>query len=265
MAGEEAVAENATTETVPEVTTAQEPTSISDVIETADPQGWYYRANDENGENGIKGIGEKPDFLKDKYNSVEAQAKAYNDLEGKFGSFTGAPEEYELNVGEELTEKGFSIEKDDPMFEEAVTVAKDMGMNQEGLDKFVDLYGKIRILEQEQLNDYNKEQLAELGSDADIQIKDMVDWAKVNLGDEYMEGFKTLPYTADGVRVLQAMIAKTGQAPMNPDQPAQAGIYTEEEIKAEQFKLDQYGNRLMSSSPEHRRKVEEMIRLSTRK
>ena len=36
--------------------------------------------------------GERPEWLKDKYKTVEDQAKAYNDAEKKLGGFSGSPE-----------------------------------------------------------------------------------------------------------------------------------------------------------------------------
>jgi len=44
---------------------------------------------------GVNGEGEAPEYFKaDKYKSVADQAKAYTELEKRFGGFTGAPEAY---------------------------------------------------------------------------------------------------------------------------------------------------------------------------
>jgi hypothetical protein len=64
------------------------------------------------------------EFVLDKYRAegrsdIDAafeQAKAYKELQSKFGSFTGAPEAYELGLAEEIGEK-FNVEdlSDDPI------------------------------------------------------------------------------------------------------------------------------------------------------
>lgn len=69
---------------------------------------------------GIDGEGEPPEWFKaDKYKTVSEQAKAYTELESKFGSFTGAPEDYALELSESLQEQGVQIDDDDPILEEA--------------------------------------------------------------------------------------------------------------------------------------------------
>ena len=43
---------------------------------------------------GVVGEGETPDWFKSsKYKTVSAQAEAFSELDGKFGSFTGAPKD----------------------------------------------------------------------------------------------------------------------------------------------------------------------------
>ena len=86
----------------------------------------------------IKGTGEIPEWYKSsKYKTVQAQAEAYNSLESKLGSFTGAPEEYTLTVPDGLEGE---FRDDDPLLMEARTMFKEMGVNQEGFDRIMGLY-----------------------------------------------------------------------------------------------------------------------------
>lgn len=43
---------------------------------------------------GIDGMGDRPDYFLDKFTNMSEQAKAYKELEGRFGAFTGSPEKY---------------------------------------------------------------------------------------------------------------------------------------------------------------------------
>ena len=64
--------------------------------------------------------GEKPEWLKDKYKSVEDQAKAYAELEKKFGGFTGSPEgDYEMKVPEGISGE---FDMDDPRIASSLAV-----------------------------------------------------------------------------------------------------------------------------------------------
>lgn len=84
-----------------------------------------------------------PEWLQGKYitegktqeESIAEQAKAYNELSGKFGAFTGAPDEYaETALSDELKEMGIEIANDDPMLQAAREFAKKSNMSQQDSD-----------------------------------------------------------------------------------------------------------------------------------
>ena len=70
---------------------APETTTSDTLLDASAPtlnEGEYFLSD------GIKGSGDTPDWYKgDKYKSVAEQAKAYTELEKKFGGFTGAPKD----------------------------------------------------------------------------------------------------------------------------------------------------------------------------
>ena len=70
---------------------APEETTSETLLDASTPElgeGEYFLSD------GIKGTGETPEWYKgDKYKSVAEQAKAYTELEKKFGGFTGAPKD----------------------------------------------------------------------------------------------------------------------------------------------------------------------------
>ena len=62
--------------------------SLLDVSSPTLSEGEYFLTE------GIKGSGETPEWFKaDKYKSIADQAKAYTELEKRFGGFKGAPKE----------------------------------------------------------------------------------------------------------------------------------------------------------------------------
>ncbi len=73
---------------------------------------------------GIKGTGEAPEWYKsDKYSSVAEQARAYTELEKKFGGFTGAPKDG--YAGPE------GVDAADGLLEELTELARTHHLNQE--------------------------------------------------------------------------------------------------------------------------------------
>ena len=65
--------------------------TLTSLVDAANPQlgeGEYFLTE------GIKGTGDTPEWFKaDKYKSIADQAKAYTELEKRFGGFKGAPKD----------------------------------------------------------------------------------------------------------------------------------------------------------------------------
>jgi len=202
---------------------------------------------------GVLGTGDAPEgFRTDKYNNLAEQAKAYNELESKYGSFTGAPKEgkYELNVSEELSERGFQIQDDDPMYDKAMEFAKNSEMNQKGFDEMVDLYGDIKSYEAELKSkadeDYRTEQTRLIGNDAQEQLKDMFDWGKQNLSPSEYKHLDSMEFSAGNVKLIQSLIAKS-QDNMSPDDSTAIVEDLKAKLDSMRFEKDQYGNRRLAS------------------
>ena len=68
------------------------PSAEDTATDSVQPDGQPWNWHDD-----LPGTGDRPEWFRgDKYANVAEQAKAYTELEGKFGSFTGSPEEYEI-------------------------------------------------------------------------------------------------------------------------------------------------------------------------
>jgi len=157
--------------------------------------------------------GERPEWLKDKYSSVDDQAKAYAELEKKFGGFTGAPEEYELSLPEGI-EGEFDME--DARMQWFQKTAKESNMSQDTFTQM--LHGWVE--QEAEATSFDREgEMKALGNNAQGRLRDLADWGNANLDPEQYEGFKILASSAMGVEVLEALVGKTreGAIPRSTD------------------------------------------------
>lgn len=206
----------------------------------------------------IPGNGEVPEWFKsDKYKTVAEQAKAYKELEGRMGAFTGAPEKYEPpKINKEITGKGVEIDTDDPLIETAMEYAKKMNMSQDGFNELINLYGETMIAEQMALEEYKQDQLKALGGNAESRLNNLNNWANKNLSPELYQNFQGLATSADAVQTLERLVAMTRPAAINPTHVKASTGVTTEELQELQFAKDEYGNRKMNN-PEYRKMVEQ--------
>lgn len=188
------------------------------------------------------------------------QAKAYVELQKKFGSFTGAPDEYEYNVKDEWSEKGYEFNADDPIFDMAKELARELGMNQEGFDRLMDLEAMRTIAINEAERDFFEQEMKALGDNAAARVENMSKWGKANLSEDQYSAFEEMINSAQAVKVMESMIAMTRSAPVDvPDKVSNPGI-SKADLDAMQFAEDGFGNRLINTSPEHRAKFKEAQR-----
>ena len=159
--------------------------------------------NTETEQTEVQAEGERPEWLKEKYSSVDDQAKAYAELEKKFGGFTGAPDEYELSLPEDV-EGEFDME--DPRMQWFQQAAKESNMSQDTFTQM--LHGWVE--HEAKATEFDREsEVKALGNNAQGRLKDLADWGNANLDPEQYEGFKALASSAMGVGVLEALVNKT--------------------------------------------------------
>lgn len=73
-------------------------------------------------------------FMKDKFKSIEDQARSYKDLVGKMGKFWGSPEDNYKSDGIE------GLEENDPLVSALTPALKELGVSQEGFAHLVNGY-----------------------------------------------------------------------------------------------------------------------------
>lgn len=219
---------------------------------------WFYA-------NGVKGVGAVPEWYKStKYKSVDEQAKAYGELEKRFGSFTGAPADgkYAFKMPEDLTGE---FDPADPLFTGFQKWAVDHHLNQEGYQELMGMYATAIAA---QAVDMAQIKTA-LGDKADDRINAVKTWVGANLDAATQAKFKAATSDANAAAVfeaVEAVIAKTVQpklpGPGDTNPGVNAGKTPSQLIRLEMEKKDAEGRVLyFDPSPAgqaHRARIEKM-------
>lgn len=210
---------------------------------------------------------EQPDWLQGKYvtegksqeESIAEQAKAYNELSGKFGSFTGAPDEYaEIVLSDELKEMGVEISNDDPMLLAAQEFAKKSNMSQQGLNDMVELYAMQQVAEQKANDEYKAEQMKTLGPNANSRIENIQQWGSKNLDSETMAGLEQMATSAESVKAIEALIAMTRNSSVDINNATSNTGASAEDVSSMQFEKDAHGNRRINTDPEFKARYQKL-------
>lgn len=213
---------------------------------------WHYA-------DGAPGVGEPPEWFKAaKYKTVEEQAKAYVDLESRFGAFVGAPKDgvYDFKLPEGVVGE---LDAEHPLLKGFNEWAVKKQINQESYN---DLLGMLATYEAALQPDMG-EVLKRVGPKADERIATVQNWAKANLD---VSGFGLVRDALAGsnadvvFKAIEAVVAKTKQPVLpKPGQDVEgAGKNRKETILAAQAARGPDGQRLYETDALHRAKVEKM-------
>lgn len=222
----------------------------------ADPPKWFYA-------DGTPGAGEMPVWLKaDKYKTVEEQAKAYPELEKRFGAFKGAPKDGKYAPIAKLPE-GIQGEFDaeHPLFQEFGTWALDNQFSQESYEAVLGMFAKY---EAGRTPD-RAEILRDMGDGAETRLAAVAQWAKANLTSEEHALLKSTlepsEMTANVVKLVESLIAKTkAPAAARPGSDVVTGTDTLDSIQEEQGRINPAtGKRFYDENPEYRAKIEKKL------
>lgn len=203
---------------------------------------------------------EKPDFLLDKYladgrtmeEATAEQAKGYAELQKRFGAFTGSPDNFEINISEELKEAGVVVEADDPLVQQVMEFAKESNMSQEGMDGLINIYMEQQIAESKALDEYKAEQMKSLGANADARVNNIAEWGSKNLDGETFQALQGMVTSAESVKAIEQLIGMTRNQAVDADGAQHNGGLGVEELRKMQFETDGHGNRKLQSDPEFR-------------
>jgi hypothetical protein len=181
---------------------------------------------------------ERPDWLLDKYmaedkpleDAIKDQAKSYKEIQSKLGAFTGAPEDYEISVSEELTEAGFQLDQESEMLKDAKEFASGLNMNQEGFNKMIELWATNELAEHKAAEQAKKEAFEKMDN-GQARINNISAWANKSLPPELVGELDSVLQTPEQVKLVERMIAMSRAAPINPDNAAPSNVSAEEVSK----------------------------------
>lgn len=187
-------------------------------------------------------------FKSDKYKTVEDQAKAYTELEKKFGAFVGKPEEYTLP-------EGIEADPDNPLFQKLGEIGSKYNMNNDMYTEIISMYNEVQSQQQEA---FIAEQKAQLGDNGETRLKNINDWVKANVPESMRENVINWTQTAADVEALETFINMTkGQKIATPDMVTTTPEFTEEGLRKLMSETDDYGRRRVKVDPAFRKKVNE--------
>lgn len=225
---------------------APETTASDTLLDSATPElqeGEYFLAE------GIKGIGEVPEWYNPKYGSVAEQAKGYSELEKKFGGFTGAPKDgYAAPEG---------IEPDDALLSELQEFATKTNMSQDAFSEAWELLsaqaGAVEEVSHEQ-------EMAKLGDNAQQRIKTVEGFLKNNLDAEAYERVSQKVTNADAIELIEEIVKATAPAKLPIDGGEHPAGLVWSDIETEMFKKNERGQLLRSVDPNHEAKIQAMMK-----
>ena len=219
-------------------------TSLVGATEPTLAEGEYFLSEN------IKGVGEMPEWYKaDKYKSVAEQARAYTELEKKFGGFTGAPKDgYELYDG---------VESDDALWAELVEFGTANNMNQSALHQAWELLtAQEEAIEQVSV----EEEISKLGPNAAERITTVEQLMRNNLEPELYEKYRDVVTSAIMIEFIEDFSKSMRPAPLPIDGYVEPGGIEWADIEAEMFRKDENGNLLRSVDMNHERKIQRMMK-----
>ena len=219
-------------------------TSLVDAAEPTLGEGEYFLSE------GIKGVGDLPEWYEaDKYKSIAEQAKAYTELEKKFGGFTGAPKDSYSTVE--------GVEADDALWGELVEFGTKQNMSQAAMNEAWELLtAQEQAIEEVSL----EAEMGKLGDNAVERIKVVEQYMKNNLDGDTYERLRYAVNSAEAVELVESLVRSTAPAKLPIDGYVQPGGITWEDIEAEMFKKHESGQMLRSVDPNHESKIQRMMK-----
>lgn len=147
---------------------------------------------------GIPGPGARPSWMPAKYEKLADIEKARASLESKLGSFTGAPDKYDV--------ASLELDEADPTVAALADVAKELNMSQDGFNKFI---GRLTSVQETEKNLHLDEQVAKMGKDGVRMLNEFKNWTKDYMQPHEVEVVKEWVKTADDLKVFNRMMAST--------------------------------------------------------
>jgi len=207
------------------------------------------------------------DFVLDKYRAdgrtdeaaAFEQAKAYGELQKRFGGFTGAPDDYELSINEVAQEMGADIDQDAPIFSEMAEVAKELNMSNDAFNKFSEVMIKNSLAEKQAYEDNLDSEIKSLHNGT-ARLEHVNGFINANLSPEAAEAFQAMPQTAAQIEAIEQIIGLVKGGSNAPVESSTMSI-SDDELNTMRMATDEHGNRKLGIDPEFRREYERKMAL----
>ena len=206
----------------------------------------------------------RPDFLSDKYATVEDQAKAYSELNKKFMEKAGVPESYDFK-GVLANHKEMSMNTESDGFKALVSDLKSEGFNQRQaewlLDRYIQEASAIRGEADKRINELAPPDLANernklqamWGVKTADNLKQVASWANANLDPVVVN---SLNRTSKGVEFIHSMMTgEKGPIPLQDTSVSSGNDVVELEaqrlevmMRPEYKRTDALGKRLQAKA-----------------
>jgi len=152
----------------------------------------------------FEGEGEKPEWLRKDFKTVEAQAKAYNDLVKKFGALTGAPESYDFK---NVENSKYHVHSEAENSKEFAKIAKEMNLSQSGFEKILKFFNEKvapTFKNSGSPSIDSKAEIAKLGDGGVDKIKTLDTWLK-NTQKENYQVLRNMMRSAEEINALWSL------------------------------------------------------------
>lgn len=207
------------------------------------------------------------DFVLDKYradgrtdqDAAFEQAKAYGELQKRFGGFTGAPESYELNLDEAAQELGVEMDMDSPIFAEMSEVAKELNMSNDAFNKFSEVMVKNALAEKMADEQRMVDEINSMNN-ANDRLSHINGFLESNLSPEAAEALQEMPQSAAQIEAIEQLIGLV-RGGSNAPQEANTVNVSDEELQTMQFAKDEFGNRRLAVDPAFRAEYQRKLNM----
>jgi hypothetical protein len=149
------------------------------------------------------------------------------------------PEDYKIELpGDFRPPEGvqFQLKTDDPLMAQARTLAKELGVTQEGFSKLLGLYAGAQVATQQQVLAARNAEIAKLGTTGPARIDALTTFYKAQLGDADGAAFMARIFTAADVQRAEKLLAKlsgtTSFTGSGREPPQPQGRLTDEQYRA---------------------------------
>lgn len=171
---------------------------------------------------GVPGVGNRPQWLSDKFKTVADLGKSYQELEKKFSTI---PEEYDLS-------KSKFIDPDYAPFQDFLSLAREKRVPKDVVDKMVDSFDKYL----DEFSSDPAEEIKKLGDNATDRLAILDNWAKANLSRDSYTALTSNLKSADAIKALEELRGKmmSGNTMVpSGNESASTNVATLDDLKAE--------------------------------